>query len=45
MVTVEKSGYSTIQDYPARVGADRWRVGIPPSGPMVCDETGRCLFA
>jgi len=26
--------YTLIQDYPGRQGSDRWRVGIPPAGPM-----------
>lgn len=26
--------YSSVQDYPGRIGRDKWRVGIPPSGPM-----------
>ena len=33
MIRVLEGGwYTTVQDYPGRVGY--WEVGVPPSGPM-----------
>ena len=35
LLKVEQGGaYTLIEEYPGRIGRDRWRIGIPPSGPM-----------
>lgn len=34
MKIVDPGTYTLIQDYPGRLGSNRWRVGIPQSGPM-----------
>eukprot|EP01127_Copromyxa_protea_P020576 TRINITY_DN6903_c0_g1_i1.p1 TRINITY_DN6903_c0_g1~~TRINITY_DN6903_c0_g1_i1.p1 ORF type:complete len:1423 (-),score=250.29 TRINITY_DN6903_c0_g1_i1:44-4171(-) len=34
MKILDPGTYTLIQDFPGRQGLNRWRVGIPPAGPM-----------